>query len=61
MYIVTGLVRRGGYRTNISKPMTLEDADNFQRQLSADMNKAIPRYKWVSDLWIELYNKDVIK
>ena len=60
MYVVSGLIARKGYRTNISEPMTLEDADNFNRQLSADMDKAIPRYKWVSDLWIELYNKDVI-
>ena len=60
MYVVSGLIARKGYRTNISEPMTLIDADNFQRQLSADMDKAIPRYKWVSDLWIELYNKDVI-
>lgn len=60
MYVVSGLITRKGYRTNISEPMTLEDADKFHRQLSADMDKTIPRYKWVSDLWIDVYKKDVI-
>lgn len=60
MYVVSGMVARHGYRTNISKPMTLKQADRFKTQLIADMDKATPRNKWVSDLWIEEYIKDVI-
>lgn len=56
MYVVSGMVASKGYRTNISKPMSIKAADRFKSKLLADIDKATPRNKWVSDLLTEKYN-----
>lgn len=54
-YIITGIIQRRGYRCTISKPFSFLRAYKMFKNITEDMQTAIPKYKWVKDLRIELY------
>ena len=54
-YVVSGLIRRGGIRCNISNPMTLLRADALLKDVESMLKIASPRNKWVSELQINKY------
>lgn len=51
-YIVKGTAN-GKKNEIISKPMSKSEADKLADSLKKDMEKAIPKYKWLKDIRVE--------